>query len=162
MKPETWALAPAESQPSLASLQPDGSIAYTSDANAWLDTWIIAQAKVAEHLSLVAHDPLAPPVDADAQIFDAPGRWDTRGADSYLVLSKDKLAPGAVRAATHLMLGDQYVLFIIEDDWPFDQARPPRQPRLQRSARDRADHRRRELRDRVGRLNASLPALHPA
>ena len=124
MKPETWALAPAESQPSLASLQPDGSIAYTSDANAWLDTWIIAQAKVAEHLSLVAHDPLAPPVDADAQLFDAPGRWDTRGGDSYLVLSKDKLAPGAVRAATHLMLGDQYVLFIIEDDWPFDQARP--------------------------------------
>ncbi len=123
LKPETWALAQADSQPSKASLQPDGSVAYASDANAWLDTWILAQAKVADHLSLVAHDPLAPPVDVDAQLFGGVGTWDTRGADNYFVVPKDQLAPGVMHDATQLMIGDQYVLFIIEDDWPFGDAR---------------------------------------
>lgn len=123
MKPETWALAPADAQPSKASLQPDGSLVYTSDANEWLDTWIIAQARVSDRLSLVAHDPLAPPVDADAQIFGSIGTWDARGADNYFVVPKDQLAPGVMRDATQLMIGDQYVLFIIEDDWPFGEAR---------------------------------------
>lgn len=123
MKPETWALALAEAQPSRASLQPDGSLTYASDANQWLDTWILAQAKLAEHFSVVAHDPLAPPVDVGAEIFDEGGRWDTRGGDSYFVVPKIQLAPGLMRDATRLMIGDQYALFLIEDEWPFGEAR---------------------------------------
>jgi hypothetical protein len=123
MKPDVWALAPADALGSSILSQTASSITPTGDANEWLDTWIIAQGKATARLCLVAHDPLAPPVDADAQIFDSPGQWDTRGGDSYFVLPKAALEPGAVQATTRLMIGDQYVLFVIEDDWPFGQAR---------------------------------------
>ena len=71
------------------------------------------QAKVAQNICLVAHDPLAPPVDADADadIFDGPGRWDTRGGESYLVVRREELGPGVVQAVSRLMMGDQYVHF---------------------------------------------------
>jgi len=123
-KPEAWALAPAETEAEQVLTGPASRIAKTGDANEWLDAWIMAQGRVAEHLCLVAHDPLAPPVDTESDIFDGPGRWDTRGGDSYFVLPKTALAPGAVRGATRLMIGDQYVLIVIEDEWPFGQARP--------------------------------------
>jgi hypothetical protein len=120
-KPEAWALAPADT--------PEAQILVdrakpAANANEWLDRWIIAQGKAAPHLCLVAHDPLAPPIDAEGQIFDSPGRWDTRGGDSYFVLPKEALAPGVVQDATRLMIGDHYVLIVIEDEWPFGEARP--------------------------------------
>lgn len=121
---DAWALAPAGSLGSQILPCPPGGITRTGNANEWLDTWIIAQSRAVKHLCLVAHDPLAPPVNIDDQIFDMPGQWDTRGGDSYFVLPKDALAPGAVEAATRLMIGDQYVLFVIEDAWPFAEARP--------------------------------------
>ena len=123
-KPEVWALAPAESDDAQILTGSARRVANTGDANEWLDTWIIAQGRATQHLCLVAHDPLAPPFDADADIFDGPGRWETRGGDSYLVLPKASLAPGIVQAATRLMIGDQYVLIVIEDEWPFGEARP--------------------------------------
>jgi hypothetical protein len=124
VKPEAWAIAPADT-PDAQILVDAGSRAVPDDdANAWLDRWIIAQGKAAPSLCLVAHDPLAPPVDTDAEIFDTPGRWDTRGGDSYLVLPKAALAPGVMQDATRQMIGDQYVLIVIEDEWPFGEARP--------------------------------------
>jgi len=100
-------------------------IARTGNANEWLDSWIIAQSKTVKQLCLVAHDPLAPPVDLDAEIFDSPGHRDTRGGESYPVLPKKVLVPGAVQAISNQMLGDQYVLFVIEDEWPLgNDARP--------------------------------------
>lgn len=123
-KPEVWALAPADTPEAQILTDSASRIAKTSDANEWLDRWLIAQANTTKHLCLVAHDPLAPPVDADADIFDNPGRWDTRGGESYFVLPKQAFAPGAVLGATRLMIGDQYVLIVIEDEWPFGEPRP--------------------------------------
>ena len=123
-KPEVWALAPAETEAAQILTGSARRVANTGNANEWLDTWIIAQARSTPHLSLVAHDPLAPPVDADADLFDGPGRWDMRGGESYLVVPKASLAPGAIQATTRLMIGDQYVLIVIEDEWPFGQPRP--------------------------------------
>lgn len=122
-KPEVWALAPADTPEAQILTNTASRIAQTGNANEWLDTWIIAQGKAAPRLCLVAHDPLAPPVDTDAELFDTPGRWDTRGGDSYLVMPKAALSPGVVQHATGLMIGDQYVLFVIEDEWPFGEAR---------------------------------------
>lgn len=123
IKPEAWALAPAGSLGSKILPPHSGGVTHTGDAHEWLDTWIIAQGGASEHLCLVAHDPLAPPVDADSQIFDTPGQWDTRGGDSYLVLAKKDFVPGVMQVITRLMIGDQYVFFVIEDDWPFGGAR---------------------------------------
>ena len=122
-KPEVWALAPADTPEAQILTDTASRIAQTDDANEWLDAWIIAQSKTTPQLCLVAHDPLAPPVDADQDIFDSPGRWDTRGGESYLVLPKTALTPGVVKSATRLMIGDQYVLIIIDADWPFGEAR---------------------------------------
>lgn len=123
-KPDVWALAPANTPEAQVLVSPRSKFANAGNANEWLDNWIIAQSKVAPHLCLVAHDPLAPPVDADADIFDSHGAWDTRGGESYLVMSKDALAPGVVQGVTRLMIGDHYVLIVIEDAWPFgDEAR---------------------------------------
>jgi len=123
-KPEVWALAPADTPDSQILTGSAQRVANTGDANAWLDAWIMAQGKAAQHLCLVAHDPLAPPFEAETDIFDGIGRWDTRGGDSYLVLAKAALGPGAVQGVTRLMIGDQYVLIVIEDEWPFGEARP--------------------------------------
>ena len=123
VKPEAWALAPAEDEAARIMAQPAGNGPQTADANEWLDAWIIAQAKTSQHLCLVAHDSLAPPVDADSDIFDSAGHWDTRGGESYFVMPKEALAPGAVQKATKLMIGDQYVFFVIEDEWPFGETR---------------------------------------
>ena len=122
-KPEAWALAPAETPDAQILTGTARRVANTGNADEWLDAWIIAQARTTENLCLVAHDPLAPPFDTEADIFDGPGRWDTRGGDSYLVLPKAALAPGAVQGVTRLMIGDQYVLIVIEDEWPFGAAR---------------------------------------
>jgi hypothetical protein len=124
IKPEPWALAPADTPEAQVLTDTASRIAETGDANAWLDQWLIAQGKAAKHLCLVAHDPLAPPVDTDEDLFDTPGRWDTRGGASYLILPKPALTPGAVKGATRQMIGDQYVLIVIEDEWPFGEARP--------------------------------------
>jgi hypothetical protein len=122
-KPEVWALAPANTPEAQILTDTASRIAQTDEANEWLDAWIIAQSKITPQPCLVAHDPLAPPVDADQDIFDSPGRWDTRGAESYLVLPKAASTPGAVKGATCMMIGDQYVLIIIEAGWPFGEAR---------------------------------------
>lgn len=124
VRPETWAIAPADTPEFQILAEPARGGPPAADANEWLDRWIIAQGRTTQRLCLVAHDPLAPPIDAEEQIFDSPGRWDTRGGDSYFVLRKQELAQGAVQAATRLMIGDQYVLFVIEDEWPFGEARP--------------------------------------
>ena len=124
-KPEAWALAPADTPEAQILTDTASRVATTSNANEWLDAWIIAQSKAAPRLCLVAHDPLALHVDIDAEIFDSPGHWDARGGESYLVLTKKALVPGAVQAISQLMLGDQYVLFVIEDEWPLgNEARP--------------------------------------
>lgn len=123
VKPDAWALAPADDQAAQILAEPAGRIMQANNAIEWLDSWIIAQSKAVSHLCLVAHDPLAPPVDADSDLFDSPGRWDTRGGESYLVLPKQALAAGVVKSATSLMIGDQYVFFVIEDEWPFGQTR---------------------------------------
>jgi hypothetical protein len=123
MKPEPWALAQADDEAPHISMPAEDRITPTSDANEWLDTWIIAQSKASPRLCLVAHDPLAPPVETTAQ-SDAPGKWDTRGGDSYFILPKEALRPGAIQTASRLMIGDQYVLFVIEDNWPFGETRP--------------------------------------
>jgi hypothetical protein len=122
MKPDVWALAPAGALGSKI-LPHAGEVKQTGDANEWLDTWIIAQGRASPRFCLVAHDPLAPPIDNEVA-SPGQGRWDTRGNDSYFVTPPEALAPGAVHAATRLMIGDQYVLFVIEDDWPFGGARP--------------------------------------
>jgi hypothetical protein len=122
-KPEAWALAPADEEAARILADPPIGITSTSNANAWLDSWIIAQSKTTQRFCLVAHDPLAPSVDADSEIFDSPGRWDTRSGESYLILPKEALAPGVVQGMTGMMIGDQYVLIVIEDDWPFGEAR---------------------------------------
>jgi hypothetical protein len=128
IKPEAWALAPADTPEAQILTDTASRIAQTHDANEWLDRWLIAQGKATKHLTLVVHDPLAPPMDADEDLFDSsgptPGRWDTRGGDSYLVLPKTALTPGAVQGATRQMIGDQYVLIVIEDEWPFGEQRP--------------------------------------
>jgi hypothetical protein len=123
-KPEAWALAPAETPSGQALTGEGGRTTLARNANEWLDKWMIAQGEAAQHLCLVAHDPLSPPADPEADLFDGPGRWDVRGEESYLVVPKEALAPGAVQAATRLMIGDQYILFVIEDEWPFGEARP--------------------------------------
>lgn len=123
VKPEAWALAPADTEAAQILVEPASRITQTGNANEWLDNWIIAQGRTAHHLCLVAHDPLAPPIDMDSEIFDSPGRWDTRGGESYLILPKEALTPGAVQGAARMMIGDQYVFFVIEDEWPFGKAR---------------------------------------
>jgi hypothetical protein len=124
MKPDVWALAPAGALGSQLLPQHAGGVTPTGNANEWLDTWLIAQRRVTPRLCLVAHDPLAPPAEADEPAQAGSGRWDTRGNDSYFITPQDALAPGAVQAATRMMLGDQYVLFVIEDEWPFGGVRP--------------------------------------
>jgi hypothetical protein len=122
-KPEVWALAPATTPEAQILTDTASRVARTDDANEWLDAWIIAQGRATPNLCLVAHDPLAPAVDPDDDIFDSPGRWDTRGGESYLVLPKAVLAPGIVKCATRQMIGDQYALIVIEDEWPFGDTR---------------------------------------
>lgn len=123
-RPEAWALAPAETPAAQILTDQASRVTRTGDANEWLDKWVMAQGEGSQHFCLVVHDPLAPPVDADHDIFDGPGRWDIRGEESYLVLPKEELAPGAVQAATRLMIGAEYILYVIEDEWPFGEERP--------------------------------------
>lgn len=123
-KPEAWALAPAETPAAQILTDLASRVTRTDNANEWLDEWMMAQGKASQHLCLVAHDPLAPPVDADADLFDGPGQWDMRGEETYLVVPKKALTPGAVQAATRLMIGEEYIFFVIEDEWPFGEARP--------------------------------------
>jgi hypothetical protein len=124
-RPEAWALAPAETPAAQLLTDLASRVASTGNASEWLDKWVLAQSKVSDHLCLVAHDPLAAAVEADSDIFvEGPGRWDTRGGESYLIMSKDELAASPVEAATGMMIGDEYVLYVIEDDWPFGQVRP--------------------------------------
>lgn len=113
--PEVWALAPA------ASEQPSDAPA---SANAWMDEWLVAQGRLAHRFCLVAQDLLAAPFDAEAPHPKTPGRWDSRGEESYLVVTKAELGPGAVEAVTGWMISDQFILYVIEDDWPFDRLRP--------------------------------------
>src|SRR5690349_20416728 len=111
-KPEAWALAPAETPAAQILTDSASRVMQTGNANEWLDSWVIAQGRASQHFCLVALDPLAPPVDADAELFDGPGRWDTRGGESYFVMPKEDLAPGTVQGTTRLMIGDQYVFFV--------------------------------------------------
>ena len=113
-KPDAWALAPAS-----------GELTGTpGNANAWLDDWLAAQSKLAFRFSFVAQDLLAAPFDAEAPHPRTPGRWDARGEESYLVVAKTELAPGVVDAVTGWMISDQFILYVVEDDWPFDKLRP--------------------------------------
>ena len=119
IRPEAWALAPAETPAAQVLTEQTSRLKWSDNANQWLDAWVMAQGEASQHFCLVVHDPLAPPIDEDHDIFNGPGRWDVRGEESYLVLPKEELAPGAVQAATKLMLGAEYIFFVIEDKWPF-------------------------------------------
>jgi hypothetical protein len=115
-QPEVWALAPSDQPPSDTTAAPS--------ANAWMDEWLIAQGKLAYRFCLVAQDLLAAPFDAEAPHAKTPGRWDARGEGSYLVVAKAELGPGVVEAVTGWMISDQFILYVVEDDWPFDKLRP--------------------------------------
>lgn len=116
--PEVWALAPG------ASELPSSGAAAPGSANAWMDEWLIAQGKLAHRFCFVAQDLLAAPFDTEAPHAKTPGQWDARGEESYLVVSKAELGSGAVEAVTGWMISDQFILYVIEDDWPFDKLRP--------------------------------------
>lgn len=117
--PEIWALAPAG-----AELQAGDAAPLPVSANAWMDEWLIAQGKLAHRFCVVAQDLLAAPFDAEAPHPKTPGKWDARGEESYLVVGKAELGAGAVEAVTGWMISDQFILYVIEDDWPFDKLRP--------------------------------------
>ena len=132
-QPEIWALAPAGAPVRAVTaadrraLPHPGSLARSS-ANAWLDKWLIAQGKLAHHFCVVAQDMLALPLgpESGGAEKNSPGAWDVRGEESYLVVAKDKLGEGVMDAASGWMISDEFILYVIEDSWPFDNATPLR------------------------------------
>ncbi len=114
--PDIWALAPAD--------QPAQRIPRPGNANAWVDEWLIAQGRVSDQLCLVAQDLLAPPFDAESALEEFPGRWDVRSEQSYFVVEKPVFGVGVMKATTGWMIGDEFILYVIEDDWPFKRRRP--------------------------------------
>ena len=121
----------------------------------------LRRARLAHRLCLVAQDLLAAPFDAEATSREAPGRWDARGEESYLVVSKAELGAGAVEAVTGWMIGDQFVLFVIEDDWPFGKLRPLwNSPKRSATSSSRSSEG--ESYGIVRAREAKLPASHPA
>jgi hypothetical protein len=123
-KPDAWAIAPAETPSSKVLSEAPDRVTRAGNANQWLDQWLMAQGRGAEQMCLVAQDLLAPPFDAESQLTEYPGRWDVRGEESYLVVPKDNFGLGIVKETTGWMIGDQSVLYVIEDAWPFDKSRP--------------------------------------
>jgi hypothetical protein len=123
-RPETWALAPSDTSGEQLLSDPVTRVTRSANANIWLDEWLVAQGKLADRFCLVAQDLLAPPFDAGSTSQDFPGRWDVRGEQSYLVVPKQDFGPGLVDAATGWMISDEFILYVIEDEWPFDSSRP--------------------------------------
>jgi hypothetical protein len=120
-----WALAPAGNSAERALLSISGGLVKSS-ANVWMDRWLVAQSKLSHHFCLVAQDLLALPMEPDpsaSAIRTTPGAWDVRGEESYLVVSKDELGDGVVDAAAGWMISDEFILYVIEDSWPFDHSR---------------------------------------
>lgn len=126
-QPDVWALAPAGTSAEKALLSISGGL-VRSNANAWMDRWLIAQSKLAHHFCLVAQDLLALPIhpDPSAPARKSPGAWDVRGEECYLVLSKDEIGDGVMAAAAGWMISDEFILYVIEDSWPFDHSQPLR------------------------------------
>ena len=122
--PEVWALAAGETPAPRPLSGGVPRITRAMDANAWLDEWLMAQAKGPGPLCLVAQDLLAPPFGADSNLTEFPGKWDVRGEESYLVVPKENFGIGVVKEAAHWMIGEEFLLYIIEDAWPFDASRP--------------------------------------
>jgi hypothetical protein len=122
--PDVWAIAPAGTSAERALLSISGGLVGSS-ANAWMDKWLVAQSKLAHHFCVVAQDMLALPMGPEdaAPSRGSPGVWDVRGEESYLVVSKDALGEGVVDAAANLMISDEFILYVIEDNWPFDHSR---------------------------------------
>jgi hypothetical protein len=115
-EPDVWALAPgAEAS---AGAKTSGA------ANAWVDDWLSAQGRLADRFCFAAQDLLGAPYAAASASGKAPGRGDVRGEESYLVVSKDEFAAGTVEAVTGWMISDEFILYVIEDSWPFDASRP--------------------------------------
>jgi len=120
-EPDVWALAPRdETSPSDETREAGAPGA----ANAWVDEWLMAQGRLADRFCFVAQDLLGTPFDPESGRSDIPGRWDVRSEESYLVIARDELRAGVVAAATGWMISDDFILYVIEDDWPFDGARP--------------------------------------
>jgi hypothetical protein len=123
--PDAWALAPAETAAARTLTDAASRVTRASNANRWLDEWLMAQGKsVSGGLCLVAQDLLAPPFDADSQLAEFPGKWDVRGEESYLVVPKENFGVGVVNETTKWMIGEEFVLYIIEDAWPFGKPLP--------------------------------------
>jgi hypothetical protein len=127
-EPDVWALAPAGTPAERALLTISGGLVRSS-ANAWMDRWLMAQGKLAHNFCLVAQDLLALPMHPesnDAAGKKSPGAWDVRGEESYLVVAKDELGEGVMDATAGWMISDEFILYVIEDSWPFDRSRPLR------------------------------------
>ena len=123
--PDAWALAPAETPAAKSLTDAASRVTRANNANAWLDEWLVAQGKATSGgLCLVAQDLLAPPFDADSQLTEFPGRWDVRGEESYLVVPKENFGMGVVAETTRWMIGEEFLLYIIEDAWPFGKPLP--------------------------------------
>lgn len=121
--PDVWAIATAGTSAERALLSISGGLVKSS-ANAWMDKWLVAQSKLAHNFCVVAQDMLALPMEADdASPIDAPGRWDVRGEECYFIVPKDELGEGIVDATANLMISDEFILYVIEDNWPFDHSR---------------------------------------
>jgi hypothetical protein len=117
--PEVWALAPAETPASQMLTDTAPRVTRAGDANQWLDEWLMAQGKAHDQVCLVAQDLLAPPFDAESQLPEFPGKWDVRGEESYLVVPKSNFGLGVVKETTGWMIGEEFLLYIVEADWPF-------------------------------------------
>jgi hypothetical protein len=99
-----------------------------SSANAWMDRWLIAQGKLAHSFCVVAQDPLALPMQTDtaAELPKESPAWDVRGEESYLVAAKDHIAEGVMEEMAAWMISEEFIVYVIEDSWPFDHSRPLR------------------------------------
>lgn len=123
--PDVWALASAGTSAERALLSISGGLVKSS-ANAWMDQWLLAQSKLSHHFCFVAQDLLGLPMAPDEDVFadtKSPGAWDVRGEETYLVISKEELREGVIEAAANLMISDEFILYVIEDNWPFDHSR---------------------------------------
>jgi hypothetical protein len=123
-RPDVWALAHSEARVDELLMDSADTVTRAARTNAWLDEWLVAQGKLAHSFCFVAQDLLAPPYDAGSTLQEFPGRWDVRGEESYLVIPKKDLGPGVVESATGWMISDEFILYVIEDEWPFDGSRP--------------------------------------
>ena len=125
--PDVWAIAAPGTSAERALLSMSGDLVRSS-ANAWMDRWLIAQGKLAHSFCVVAQDPLALPMQTDtaAEPAKESPAWDVRGEESYLVAAKDHIAEGVMEEMAAWMISEEFIVYVIEDSWPFDHSRPLR------------------------------------